>query len=59
MSNVIIKSDERKKHEKYVMQSFKADSHNSETRDAAECIAARSREAYSALKRMEGKKYYG
>ena len=56
MANVIIKSEERKQHERYVMRSFGADSRSAETREAAACIAAKSREAVAELKKMEGKK---
>ena len=57
MANVHIKSDDRKAHEAYVLESF---GHNggevsAADREAAEVIAARSRETYSELKRMEDK----
>lgn len=55
MANVIIKSDERKQFEEKVMKSFCVDKNDSSAREAAECIAARSREAYSELRRMEEK----
>ena len=55
MANVIIKSEERKAHEAFVSQSFGkgGGATTSADREAAETIAARSREAYSELKRME------
>lgn len=58
MANVIIKSEERRQHEAYVLDSFKKNGCNvsSGDREAAECIAARSREAYENLKRMEDKR---
>ncbi|GHU42148.1 hypothetical protein FACS1894111_05580 [Clostridia bacterium] len=57
MANVHIKSEERREHEAYVMESFgKGSGATSEDREAAEVIAARSREAYNTMKKMEGKK---
>lgn len=58
MANIHIKSDERKASENYVLETFKRRSGGAIThadRDAAEIIAARSREAYNELKRTEGK----
>lgn len=55
MANVIIKSEERKAHEEKVMRSFGVNPASREQREAAEIIAARSREAYGELKRMEDK----
>ena len=56
MVNVIIKSEAQKAHEAYVLGSFKGGTTvTSGDREAAECIAARSREAYAELKKMEGK----
>lgn len=52
---IIIKSDERRAQEERVMRSFGANPASREQREAAECIAARSREAYGELKRMEDK----
>lgn len=58
MANVIIKSTERRTHEAYVLGTFKGGGATvtPSDREAAECIAARSREAYAELKQMEGKK---
>lgn len=58
MPNVIIKDDARRAHEAYVLKSFKSGgaSVTSADREAAECIAARSREAYTELRRMEDKR---
>lgn len=58
MANVIIKSDVSKQHEAYVLDSFKKNGYSVSggDREAAECIAARSREAYENLRKMEGKK---
>lgn len=58
MANVIIKSEERRSHEAYVLGAFKGGGATVTPgdREAAECIAARSREAYAELKQMEGKK---
>lgn len=58
MANVIIKSEERKQHEAYVLNSFGKNRGNvsRQDREAAECIAARTQEAYQNLKKMEGKR---
>lgn len=53
MANVIIKSEERKAHEEKVMRSFGVNPADRGMREAAEIVAARSREAYSELRRME------
>ena len=50
MANVIIKSDERRAHENYVLSTFGKDGKTA-------TIAARSREAYKESKRMEEKKH--
>ena len=55
MANVIIKSEERRAHEESVMRSFGVNPADRGAREAAEIVAARSREAYSELKRMEDK----
>lgn len=57
MANVIIKSEARRAHEAYVLDKFKGGAAvTSGDREAAECIAARSREAYAEMKKMEGKR---
>lgn len=58
MANLIIKSDARRAHETFVLGSFKSGGAvvSSRDREAAECIAARSREAYAEMKKMEGKR---
>ncbi len=57
MANIHIKSEERKAHENYVLQSFgRTGAVTRAERDAAEVIAARSREAYNEMKRTEGKR---
>lgn len=58
MANVIIKSAERKEHEAYVLQSFNkgGGTTTNADREAADCIAARTREAHETLKRMEEKR---
>lgn len=58
MANIIVKSEERRRNEAYVLQSF----HGGATvtaadREAAECIAARSKEALETMKKMEGKNH--
>ena len=57
MANVIIKDDARRAHEAFVL-GFKSGGAavSSGDREAAECIAARSREAYAEMKRMEEKR---
>lgn len=56
MANVHIKSEERKANESYVLETFGRKGEISRAdREAAEVIAARSREAYNEMKRMEGK----
>lgn len=55
MANVIIKSEERRAYENKVMRSFGVNPANKGAREAAEVVAARSREAYKELKRMEDK----
>jgi hypothetical protein len=54
MANVIIKSEERRRDEERVRQSFGA-GNDKASREAVEIITARSREAYEELKRMEEK----
>lgn len=49
----VVKSEERKADERYVMQSFGINPNDSAGREYAETIAARSREAYNELRRME------
>lgn len=58
MANVHIKSDDRRRHEAYVLDSFRngGGAVTAADREAAEVIAARSNEAYKELKQMEGKK---
>ena len=53
MANVIIKSEERRAHEAAVMRSFGVNPADRGAREAAELVAARSREAYGELKRMD------
>ncbi len=56
MANIHIKTEERKASEEFVLDSFGKDGAvTCAERDAAEVIAARSREAYNEMKRMEGK----
>lgn len=56
MANVIIKDDDRRSHEAYVMEQFghKCSTASNETREQAELVAARTREAYNLMKKMEG-----
>lgn len=55
-ANVIIKSEERRQQEAYVLEQFGKGGGNAsrEAREAAECINARTQEAYKELCKMEG-----
>lgn len=55
MANIHIKSEERKAHEAYILNSFGKSSGNitKADREAAEIVAARTNEAYNKLKKME------
>lgn len=54
MVAIITKSEERRAHEQYVARSFGVSRNDSaERREAAELVAARTREAAAELKRME------
>lgn len=55
MANIIIKSEERRQAEQAVAKSFCADD-SAASREACECIAARTQEAVSELRRMEEKR---
>jgi hypothetical protein len=55
VANIIIKSEERRQAEQAVAKSFGADN-SAASREAVECIAARTHEAVSELKRMEEKR---
>lgn len=56
MANVIIKDDDRRTHEAYVLQEFGQNCRtaDSSAREQAELVAARTREAYEQMKKMEG-----
>lgn len=56
MANIIIKSDERRADEARVMEQFGQNCRaaTSETREQAECIAAKTREAFKEMEKMEG-----
>lgn len=45
MANVIIKNDERREETDFALKKFGGDRNNPEDREAAEIIAARTREA--------------
>lgn len=55
-ANIIIKSQERKDHEAYVQKSFGVDPRNKAACEAAEIVAARSREAVDQMNKMGGRK---
>ncbi|MCC8157296.1 MAG: hypothetical protein LIO54_08475 [Oscillospiraceae bacterium] len=53
---IITKSEERRAHEEYVARSFGLNASSSKERlEASEHVAARTREAYNQLKKMEGR----
>lgn len=54
MANVIIKSEERKEHEAYVRRSFGVRAGDAAGREAAEVIAARTREAVETGRKKGG-----
>jgi hypothetical protein len=60
MANVIIKTDERRAQEAYVLHAFRKGQGGTNVtrcdRDAAECIAARQQDAFKELRKMEGKR---
>lgn len=56
MANVIIKSDEQKRDEVYILKTFGI-RNNAFGRDAAETIARRSREDIEKIRRMEEKRH--
>ncbi len=45
MANIIVKNDDRRKEEEYVMKSYGVDRRDPSMREAAEIAAARTREA--------------
>lgn len=55
MANIHIKSEERKAHEAYVLNSFGKCGENvtKADREAVEIVAERTKEAYNKLKKME------
>lgn len=58
MANILVKSDERRRYEESVMHSFGVQGRGTaEQRDAAEVIAARSKEVVES--QTGGRKYYG
>lgn len=56
MANIIIKSQERRDHEEYVRKSYGVNPTDKASCEAAEIVAARSREALDQLNKMGGKK---
>jgi len=56
MTNIIIKSEDRKQREAFVARSFGANTQSKEQREHVECIAARTKEALGELKRMEDRR---
>lgn len=57
MANINVKSEDRKRQEAYVMKSFGVvGGGTAQQREAAECIAARSREAMSMAQKMGGRR---
>lgn len=58
MASIHIKSDDRRRHEAYVLDSFRkgGGAVTAADREAAAVIAERSNEAHKQLKHMEGKR---
>lgn len=56
MANVIIKGEERTRHESYVRNSFGVSGNDAAGVEACEVIAAKSREAVEEAKRQEARK---
>ena len=56
LANIIIKSQERKDHEEFVRNSYGVNPSDKASCEAAEIVAARSREAIDQLNKMGGKK---
>lgn len=56
MSNIIIKSDERKAQEAYVAKAYGVNPQNRQAMEHVECIAARTKEAVNYGKQMGGHK---
>lgn len=57
MANIIIKSEEQKRHEAYVAEKFGA-GRSAADREAVEVISRRTQEAVQAARRMEGRKLW-
>lgn len=57
MLGIVVKSDERRDNEAYVLQKFGVNCQTASCgeREQAEYIAAKTGEAYAELKQMEGK----
>jgi hypothetical protein len=56
MANVIIKSEERERHEAFVRNSYGVSENDTAGRDACEVIAAKTREAVDYAKEIGGRK---
>lgn len=57
MANVIIKNEQNRQEQAYVMRKFGVDGRGTqEQREAAEVIAARSREAMKMAEKMGGRR---
>lgn len=56
MLSIFIKGDSRRKHEDYVARTYHVQPHEKDKMEMVECVAARTRETLSELKRLESQK---
>ena len=56
MLSIFIKGDSRRKHEDYVARTYHVQPHEKDKLEMVECVAARTRETLSELKRLESQK---
>ena len=56
MLSIFIKGDSRRKHEDYVARTYHIQPHEKDKMEMVECVAARTRETLSELKRLESQK---
>lgn len=56
MLSIFIKGNSRRKHEDYVARTYHVQPHEKDKMEMVECVAARTRETLSELKRLESQK---
>ena len=56
MVSIFVKGDSRRKHEDYVARTYHVQPHEKDKLELVECVAARTRETLSELKRLESQK---